>query len=647
MFTIEQAKISWQGGVPFSADYQDVYFSKAGGLAETQSVFLAGNDLPRRWQGKESFTIAETGFGTGLNFLVTLDQWVQSAPKDARLSYISIEKSPLELPDLERALLAWPELEAHRQALIEAYPECVPGFHRRWLLEGKVCLTLIFADIEQALAALTPAIVDAWYLDGFAPSRNQAMWNESVFTQLARLSREGATFSTFTAASAVRRGLLAAGFEVEKKPGFAGKRERLQGCLKNKAATVTKLPWYSYGKSYAAKTRQAVVVGGGISGVSVANVLANRGWQVRLLEQHSQLANEASGNLAGVVMPRLDADRGRSSQFFLSAFLYTIRWLDGLKQLSGNELPWFKTGVLSLCAEHKAKSLCEWGLPQTVLQRVEAEEAQRLCGKPVSQSGIYFPQAGYLDPVALINFIVQSHSALDVRKGIFVDRLKRIDNMWRVCCSDGQELNTETLVLANGYDAMRLLDSDYLFLSDVRGQLSYLQATDMEPELNMPVLKDGYMIPLYKGKYCIGATYHHGDRHSKLRNEDHNRNIGPFRSWLRDGCDADENIEGRVAWRTTTRDHMPYIGSAPDAAFYAQQYGDIKYGRPSHKYPPAQYMDGLWLLTGMGSRGLVSAPYSAELLADMMEGQALCAPDLICNSLHPARQIIRKLKKKA
>lgn len=224
--SITPAAVTWEeNGTPVSATYGDVYFSRESGLAETQHVFLQGNRLPERFADAEHFTIAETGFGTGLNFLCACRLFESVAKPDTHLHFISIEKHPLLPKDLKRALDHFPELYSYAEKLLQSYPPAIPGLHRIHLSE-RVHLTLAYGDSFD-LFPLLEAKVDAWFLDGFAPAKNPDMWQEVVFAHLARLSHPGTTAATFTVAGAVQRGLKEAGFSVQKIKGFGRKREML------------------------------------------------------------------------------------------------------------------------------------------------------------------------------------------------------------------------------------------------------------------------------------------------------------------------------------------------------------------------------------------------------------------------------------
>lgn len=217
-----------------SEHYDDIYFSAQGGLAEKRHVFLKGNDLPRRWQDRASFTICEAGFGTGLSFLAACEAFFSHPQPHAKLEYIGIEKHPLPATAIRSALEGWRgEIGGVLDDLLSQYPLRVPGFHRLYLAGPDAplaVLTLVFDDIREALCALdVPAGVDAWFLDGFTPARNPAMWQPEIFSRMARLSTPDATFATFTAAGSVRRGLEEAGFSVRKCPGFGYKHDMMAG----------------------------------------------------------------------------------------------------------------------------------------------------------------------------------------------------------------------------------------------------------------------------------------------------------------------------------------------------------------------------------------------------------------------------------
>jgi tRNA 5-methylaminomethyl-2-thiouridine biosynthesis bifunctional protein len=220
----------WINNTPYSIEFNDIYFSTDSGLDETHHVFIAQNQLETRFKSLQdtSFTIIETGFGTGLNFLVASQLWLTHAPQHAQLHFYSIEKYTLKLADLTRAHALWPQFSAISSELLVQYQTLKSGTNYFSLAGGRIQLALQIDDITLALPQLTKT-ADAWFLDGFAPAKNAEMWSTEVFTQIARLSKTNTTFATFTSAGLVRRGLQAVGFKVEKQAGFGKKREMLRG----------------------------------------------------------------------------------------------------------------------------------------------------------------------------------------------------------------------------------------------------------------------------------------------------------------------------------------------------------------------------------------------------------------------------------
>ncbi|ALP52201.1 hypothetical protein Tel_03025 [Candidatus Tenderia electrophaga] len=636
------AQIDWDRATPRCRHHQDIYFSQDGALDETRHVFLQGNQLPQRWQGHSRFCIAETGFGTGLNFLCSVSEWLRSAAADARLDYLAVEKHPLTRTDLRRAIGYWPSLAKPGAELLEQYPPLVHGLHQRRLMNGRVTLTLLFGDAAEMFADLEGRYVEAWYLDGFAPSKNPDMWTPTLFQHIARLSRPGASFATFSAAGAVRRGLQEAGFEVSTRPGFGRKRDMLSGRLVDAPEMHGRQPWFQYPEA-TITSKHAVVIGAGLAGCSVAHSLAQCGWRITIIERHAQVAQEASGNLAGVVMPRLTADMSAAGRFYLSAFLHTAHWLNQIKKRNP-ALPWFQSGVLQLCDDTQQRRMQALGLPPEVLEICDAEDASDRCGVQVPCGGLFYPGGGWLDPPALCHWLLEDEdrnittllhqSALD---------LKRENGEWRIGDAHGEVARAETVIIANGHDAERLLGTDIFKLQKVRGQLVYLEPGSNSAALKTPLCYDGYIIPAYNGLHCVGASYDPDDDSTELRPESEQKVLTALSEKL--GLGALTSRSGRVAFRTSTQDHLPVIGPVPDVEFYRREYTDLRHGKPVHKYKKAEYMPGLFISSGHGSRGLASCPFAAQLIAYQLEEYFTnCSHDAHLTT-HAARGLIRQLRK--
>lgn len=317
------AQLVWKDGVPYASMYHDVYFSIENGLAEALHVFIEGNQLIQRFAslptaGSPQFVVGETGFGSGLNFLLVWSLWKKHAPKNASLHYISCEQHPLVFEDLQACLQLWPTLASGAALLLENYPVLTPGFHYLAFDEGQVVLHLMIGEAaacyqERLLCgafALEQTLrwdyVDAWFLDGFSPQRNAAMWSPELFTILGQLSRAGTTLSSYSVAKSVKEALGLAGFQCAKKKGYGRKREMLIGEWRSASAMSLKkkTPWH-VGVRRPHTTQRAIVVGAGLAGACVANALAKRGWSVQVLDRSAACADGASGNTQAILFPML------------------------------------------------------------------------------------------------------------------------------------------------------------------------------------------------------------------------------------------------------------------------------------------------------------------------------------------------------
>ncbi|WP_165218239.1 tRNA (5-methylaminomethyl-2-thiouridine)(34)-methyltransferase MnmD [Affinirhizobium pseudoryzae] len=226
--TMEGQALEWrEGDMPYSTQFGDHFYCQTDGRLECGHVFLAGNGLPERWPSEGTFRIGELGFGTGLNACETWRQWQGADRGKAILHMTSFELYPMTAAEIEKALSHWPEIDRERQSLVAAWPEA-PGGIIDLALSETMRLTVVCGKAEDTVPAADPAF-DAWYLDGFAPSRNPDMWSLDLMQSVFDKTKEGGSFATYAAAGFVRRNLQAAGFTVERRPGFAGKREMLCG----------------------------------------------------------------------------------------------------------------------------------------------------------------------------------------------------------------------------------------------------------------------------------------------------------------------------------------------------------------------------------------------------------------------------------
>lgn len=641
---MKQANIEWRDGQPFSLDFDDVYFSRKGGIEETEYVFLKQNGLPELWQDKDQFVIAETGFGTGLNLLTTIKHWLASSKNNAKLYYYSVEKFPLSKQDLQKALSVWPAFDDLTEELIKHYPSAVSGFHRFHLLKDKIIITLMFGDIENMLGQLD-ANVDAWYLDGFSPDKNPQMWTDSVFQQIARCSYENTTLSTFTAAGFVRRGLSNVGFNVSKIKGFGKKREMLSGWMEKRKPFQYQQPWFDIPEN--THEQHAVIIGGGIAGITTAQALAAKGWTVELIEKHNDVAQEASGNPAGVLMPRLSLDDSVEGEFYAAAYCAALSAILNLDEV--DDFNWHQDGVLQLASSERIKKQIEQlECDHEFAQVVSAEKASELCGLDIKHKAIFFPKSAWLSPVALCKNLLSSiNNKVLTRFDSKIKNIKRVDDEWLLFDENDHFITkSNVVVLANASAAKELRQTAWLALQYVRGQISYLKANDKSKSISIPVCYDGYIIPALNNQHVVGATFKPIENSIETTAQDHEENLQHLNQWLPNIFDENINdIEGRAALRAVTPDRLPLVGPVSDIEFLSKTYGDLKKGKPDDSYPTAEYFPGLYVNVGHGARGLTSAFLAAELLASQIENTPSPVPTRVKNALHPSRFIIRALKK--
>ncbi|HDP89173.1 MAG TPA: bifunctional tRNA (5-methylaminomethyl-2-thiouridine)(34)-methyltransferase MnmD/FAD-dependent 5-carboxymethylaminomethyl-2-thiouridine(34) oxidoreductase MnmC [Thioalkalivibrio sp.] len=645
--------LRFEGSVPYSEAHADIYYSPRDGLAETRYVFLAGNGLPERWQGRNHFVIGETGFGTGLNFLATWQAWRTTAPANARLDYLSAERFPLDRAQIARALAPFTELAALTDELLAHYPPLIPGFHCLHLDGGRVRLTLLFGDASEAFARLEGR-VDAWYLDGFAPSRNEAMWTSALFAQIARHSAAGATLATFTAASRVRHALEDARFTVTKLPGFADKREMITARIEAPSRPPSATPWFDPPPTVTQTGERAIIIGGGIAGCSLAHALTGRGLDVTLVEREADVALAASGNPAGLLMPKLTADQSLSSRYYTEAYRYTLDLLARL-EADGHRPRWAPAGVLQLGFHETVRRsharVSARGLPAEFARVVDTEEASELAGAPLPQGGLWFSQGGWIDPRGFCQTLLAAcpDERLHVIRNREAVTLARQDGQRVVNDARGNTLaRARHVIVCSGADTTRLLPDIAAELTTVRGQITQLPATDTTAMLRCVLCYKGYVTPALEGAHVVGATYDRADLALDLRAADHADNLEKLHRVLPDwwkNVDTD-SLPGRAALRSTTPDRLPLAGAVPDAERLHQDYGDLWKGRKPDRYPPVTYADGLYVSAGHSSRGLIGAPLAAELIAAQIMGEPLPLERELLDAIHPGRFIIRRLRRR-
>lgn len=623
MTPLEPARLEFaDDGTPFSSAFGDVYHSAHGGPAQARHVFLAGNDLPQRWQGRDRFVILETGFGLGLNFLATWHAWRQDPARSRRLHFVSFEKHPFQAADLAIAQEAWPEFAELAQQLQATWPVLTPGIHRCFLDAGQVVLTLAFGDATTCLRNIG-ASVDAFFLDGFSPAKNPELWSSGLCKALARLAAPGATLATWSVAGQVRQALMDAEFDLEKRPGFAGKRQMLAGRFRSRRPDRHRPP----------SLRRVVVVGAGVAGSTTAFALARAGWQVLVLEAGPRPAGGASSNLAGVLRPLPSADDNRLSRLTRAGYLSTRALLETLP-----EVRWSPCGVFHLARDeaHEAqqrKAVDQLGLPSEVLQYVDRATASTRIGYPVAQGGWYFPGGGWVQPPSLCRAALAAFpERIELRTGSAVDRLEKTTDGWLLLDADGKPLaEAPYVVLAAGVGATHFAQFSPPQVA-ARGQVSHLPV-DHGHGLKHVVCKHGYAMPDIDGHRLIGATLQIDDPDPQVRLADHLDNLAHLQRSLpalAEGIDPGR-LDGRVGFRPMSPDRLPIVGPLPDP--------DAVKGQP--RLPALPRLPGLWCNQGFGARGIVYSVLMADLLVSRIEGLPLPLENDLVDAVDPGRFLIK------
>jgi len=646
------AQIDWdEQGHPRSRAYDDVYFARSG-LEETHHVFIDQNQLGARFAALPAggrLVIGETGFGTGLNFFCAWQVFLGQAPATARLHFISVEKYPLSHADLSRALALWPQLDAFTRPLLDQYVAIHPGFQRLIFESGRVTLTLLIGDVLEQLPTLQGS-VDAWFLDGFAPAKNPEMWTPELFAQLARLAVPGTTLATFTSTGWVRRGLKAAGFRMKRVPGIGNKWHVLRGvfeALPQAPSEPPVKPWFARPPQVPGE-RRALVIGAGLAGCATAASLAARGWQVTLLERHATVAAEASGNPQGVLYLKLSAHGTALSQLIVSGFGHTRRLLQRLHQ--GQD--WEACGVLQLAFDAK-EALRQQALAEAfdadLLHLLDREQASARAGVELASGGLFFPEAGWVHPPALCR-AQADHPSIALQAHREVLELRRHDGQWHAWEGDHLVASAPVAVLACAAQVTAFGATQALPLKRIRGQITRLPATAASAQLATVVCAEGYVAPPRDGEHTLGASFDFHSDDLTPTQADNQGNLGLLQAISTDlgarlalARQPVEALQGRAAFRCTSPDYLPIVGPVADLAAFNLAYEAL--ARDARQVPETAcpWLEGLYVNSGHGSRGLITAPLSGELIAAWLDNEPLPVPAELAEACHPNRFFLRRL----
>jgi len=648
--------LDWRGDAPVARDSGDIFFSPEDGIAESQYVFLEGNRLSERWPAQttdQPFVIGEIGVGTGLNLCLTLAEWLTHRRPGATLHYLGFERAPFRPEDMRRALGHWPELAPVLSALLTRWPDPLPGCHRRYFTEWGLTLDLWWADAADALEDLAShgrPWIDAWYLDGFAPSREPGPWQQRLYDAMAGLSRAEATFATFTAAGDVRRGLTASGFEVDKRPGFGSKRDALCGTINtahNTAPAIT--PWDLNPAPHTPE--RALVLGAGLAGAHAAFALARRGVAVTVLEAAS-VAGGGSSNLQGVTYTRLSHQHNPLTDFSLAGFGFATDHYETLLSegvLTADE----DIGLGGYVQLHEADDTLAHlsevlPLAPAFAQVLSATELAALTGLTPRCGGIHYLRGGWLTPEAVCRALL-SHPLISLQGDCGPLSLSRgQDGGWQAVDAQGGLLaEADTAVLATAHAVLQQPELKWLPLTAIRGQTTHLPTPPQLAQLSVTLCDQGYLPPTRAGLHCLGASFGPGDAGTDEREAEHAHNIDMMKTALPnlDLPAPDGGWQGHVAHRCNSNDYLPVAGPVPVLEAFNRRYERLRHDRKRVIDAPSPVLPGLAVLTSLGSRGLSAAPLAAEMVADQLTGTLPAVPRYLQRALSPARFAERALKR--
>ena len=679
--SIQTAKLHWQlddNGVtaPLSSEFGDVYFSKTDGLAESRHVFIDGNDLATRLanlRNFERFVIGEIGFGTGLNILAIWQLWQQIRPDNhSHLHIITTEKFPLSKTDLEQALSVWTELAGLSQQLIDNYPPPLAGCHRLNWFDERLTIDLWLGDATSSLSQVTgEGKVDAWLLDGFAPSCNQELWSADLLAQIARLSKNHTTLATFSVASAVKQGLKHHGFTLAKRKGFGKKREMLTASFQPKltSANFCKL-YFRYNKkikpffvtlpftaSFESRRRQrrkannvkgfelpnfsaitkplsVAVIGAGVAGLSSAYALAARGHKVTIFDKAQPLAG-ASGNIRGFLAPKLTSLKRLETNLHAIGYLASCRFYPYLTAQTGIKILQ-TTGCLDLLSHNRLQLDEVKDFPIEFARLLTAEQAKAKVGYEVGQA-IFLPNAGLITTANFAKAVL-CHPNISFQTeelAYFQQAYFQQDSDQVLLTFTERQQFFDHVILCMALDTCDFLPTIKRF-NHSRGQVTWF-AVDEHDKAQLPKL------PLKYGSYyasfnenskrhvMLGASFVRDTLDTAPAVADHQMNVADLADAVPDLVNntdmftVEKNLphwQGRASIRSQTVDYLPLVGQVWQAGY--------------------ENKSRVWTFSALGSKGYAYAPICSELLAGLLCGEMLPLANKMVNSLSPNRKVIRR-----
>ena len=587
----EFAPFSLKNNTLFSEEFDDLYSSAKGAVAECNHVFIKGNNLNERFEnlGENSkFYIGEIGFGIGINFLTTCKSWLDHTKQNQVLEFYSFDKYLFRLSDFKTLNVSCSDLKEYISELERNYPRNIQGAQKISLFGGRIILNLIIGEIDntQEYIKLMDK-VDAWYFDGFSPSKNPDLWSIKLFKCIHKSCHENTTFSTYTSSGLVKNNLTESGFNHSRAMGFSDKRHMLKGTVDTQLKKNT-------------SNTKVAVIGSGIAGCVLSYTLAKKGIEVDLYEKSDSICSGASSHELLVTYPRLSAHDTAFGSFTLHSYIFATNFYKQLKTDT-----WKKTGVIILnhdaATEKRQSSLLEKRADGEIYRYIDPDEASELSGIDIKLNGLIYEDAGYILPEEMCKFLIESPK-INIFTSSHIESIKKNREVFNLNIGK-KKFEYQNVCVCAGSETANIVDIDGFSIK--RGQVTHIESLDNISRIKLPICAKGYISPRVNNIHLVGSSYSDSED-TDLSEEEHLYNLNNLKLIIDEEMNV---ITGQTGHRAVSKDHMPVVGMK----------------------------DGIYINTCHGSRASVTAPISAEIIASMIVDEAPPLMGRELESLSPER----------
>lgn len=648
---INPAKIKWlASGMPFSEDYTDRYFSENNPIEESTHVFLQGNNLASRWASlkNKDFIIAELGFGFGLNFILSVKLWQRTATPQKRLHYIAFEGTPPTPAHFDRLYRKFPSLSKISTKLQDRLPTLSFGCHRIEF-DKTITLDLHYGDISKTLKLLhrDKRAVDAWFLDGFSPSVNSALWNDSICELIGFYSSKKSTLSSYSAAGHFRRSLQKNGFITKRETGFGIKRHMTIASYREISREHPNVI-----KEKPKPQKVIGIIGAGLAGCSAAYSLAKRGFEVKIFDSNHEMTGRASSIPLLTLRPRLFQSESPIAEYFLHSFLFTAAQFKHLSKTA--DIGWENTGVIQLEGALNKRSSVDFRkfssmYSDDVLKFFGSEQSEALASIKLAEPGIIFADGGIINPQKLCSSYL-NFSQISAHLNTKVIGLKRIKKKWTLLSENNEAISeVDAVVLTNSFCLNEFTQAKQVPLIKTLGTVNWFSSTKLSAPLKSVVCGKRTIFPLNQNErtnHLVAATYNTGEEESSISRATQENYNGAAQIFYHNNILKNNSHAHRSGIRCTTPDRNPIIGKLSNNKIAAKELSYLsKNAQKPLSISKDCYWPDLYVSAAHGSNGAATCPFSAEIVASMISEEPLPINKNILASIEPLRFLIRELKR--